>query len=190
MIVTEFMKYGALVQYLKRNKTVLVKDLDKLLDMCFQICCGMQYLEQHNVIHRDLAARNCLVGNKQVVKICDFGLARHVLDDEYSSSVGAKFPVRWSSPEVMAYTKFSSKSDVWAFAVLMWEVYAFGKLPYEELKNIDVVELVCHQNFRLEKPQPCPENVFNLMSSCWEKEPEDRPTFSSLHEQLKFLTEN
>ena len=65
------------MQYLKRNKTVLVKDVDKLLDMCFQICCGMQYLEQHNVIHRDLAARNCLVGDKQVVKICDFGLARY-----------------------------------------------------------------------------------------------------------------
>ena len=76
---------------------------------------GMAYLERHNYIHRDLAARNCLVGSENVVKVADFGLARYVLDDQYTSSGGTKFPIKWAPPEVLNYTRFSSKSDVWAY---------------------------------------------------------------------------
>ena len=60
----------------------------------------MAYLEKHNYIHRDLAARNCLVGEQNVVKVADFGLARYVIDDQYTSNGGAKFPIKWSPPEV------------------------------------------------------------------------------------------
>ncbi len=78
----------------------------------------MSYLERHNYIHRDLAARNCLVGSENVVKVADFGLARYVLDDQYTSSGGTKFPIKWAPPEVLNYTRFSSKSDVWAYGTV------------------------------------------------------------------------
>ncbi len=61
------------------------------------------------------AARNCLVGERNVVKVADFGLARFVVDDEYTASEGTKFPIKWAAPEVITHAKFSSKSDVWSF---------------------------------------------------------------------------
>lgn len=135
-IVTEYMKHGSLLNHLRRFETSLIGNMGLLLDMCiqvcreksflrclfktvfvynFQVCKGMSYLERHNYIHRDLAARNCLVGSENVVKVADFGLARYVLDDQYTSSGGTKFPIKWAPPEVLNYTRFSSKSDVWAY---------------------------------------------------------------------------
>lgn len=114
-IVTEYMKYGSLLNHLRRHEQSLCSNQGLLLDMCIQVCKGMAYLERHNYIHRDLAARNCLVGTENVVKVADFGLARYVLDDQYTSSGGSKFPIKWAPPEVLNFTRFSSKSDVWAY---------------------------------------------------------------------------
>lgn len=75
---------GALLHYLKRNKNALLKETKKLIDFSFQISSAMKYLEEHSVIHRDLAARNCLVGDNNVVKVADFGLARSVSSSEAS----------------------------------------------------------------------------------------------------------
>lgn len=92
----------------------------------------MSYLERHNYIHRDLAARNCLVGSENTVKVADFGLARYVLDDQYTSSGGTKFPIKWAPPEVLNYTRFSSKSDVWAYGMFSITIcLLITKLQYE-----------------------------------------------------------
>ncbi|KAH0629879.1 hypothetical protein JD844_012336 [Phrynosoma platyrhinos] len=112
-LVFEFMENGCLSDFLKRQRGSFSKE--DLLGMCQDVCEGMAYLEQASVIHRDLAARNCLVGEFQVVKVSDFGMSRYVLDDQYTSSMGTKFPIRWSAPEVFSYSRYSTKSDVWSF---------------------------------------------------------------------------
>ena len=125
-IVAEYLKHGSLLSFLRKNDSKLNCNIVSskisliLLNMCSQVCSAMAYLEARNYIHRDLAARNCLVGHGGVVKVADFGLARYVIDDEYTSSGGTKFPIRWAPPEVLWYTRFSSKSDVWAYGILMW----------------------------------------------------------------------
>uniref|UniRef100_H2ZIU5 Tyrosine-protein kinase n=1 Tax=Ciona savignyi TaxID=51511 RepID=H2ZIU5_CIOSA len=167
-IVTEFMEEGCLLDYIRKH-THLQSHPDHLLDMSYQICSAMKYLESQNMIHRDLAARNCLVGRNMVVKVADFGLTRYVLDDEYTSSLGSKFPIKWAAPEVLNYTKFSSKSDVWAFGILVWELFTGGKMPYRALSNTEVVERVAHGH-RLERPQSCPHDVYRLMLKTWDME--------------------
>uniref|UniRef100_A0AAQ5Z1S7 Tyrosine-protein kinase n=1 Tax=Amphiprion ocellaris TaxID=80972 RepID=A0AAQ5Z1S7_AMPOC len=173
-IVTEFLSNGCLLTYLreglKQHPTAV-----QLLEMCKDVSEGMTYLESKQYIHRDLAARNCLVDGNGTVKVTDFGLSRYVLDDEYTSSAGSKFPVRWSPPEVLLYCKFSSKSDIWAYGVLMWEVYTLGRLPYERLNNTEIVDQVS-RGLRLYRPQLANEKVYSIMSSCWQDVSEFCPT--------------
>lgn len=177
-IVTEFLSNGCLLTYLreglKQHPTTV-----QLLEMCKDVSEGMTYLESKQFIHRDLAARNCLVDGNGTVKVTDFGLSRYVLDDEYTSSAGSKFPVRWSPPEVLLYCKFSSKSDIWAYGVLMWEVYSLGRLPYERLNNTEIVEQVS-RGLRLYRPQLANEKVYSIMTSCWLEKADERPTFQDL----------
>uniref|UniRef100_A0A8C9PN79 Tyrosine-protein kinase n=1 Tax=Spermophilus dauricus TaxID=99837 RepID=A0A8C9PN79_SPEDA len=182
-IVTEFMENGCLLNYLRDRKGKLRKEM--LLSVCQDVCEGMEYLERNCYIHRDLAARNCLVSSTCIVKISDFGMTRYVLDDEYISSSGAKFPIKWSPPEVFHFNKYSSKSDVWSFGVLMWEVFTEGKMPFENKSNLQVVEAISN-GFRLYRPHLAPMAVYEVMYSCWHETPKGRPAFTEL---LQVLTE-
>ncbi|KAK7464024.1 hypothetical protein BaRGS_00037988 [Batillaria attramentaria] len=186
-VVTKSRPMCALNNYLQRHRARLTSQVSRLLDFCVQVCQGMAYLESRKFIHRDLAARNCLVGENAVIKVADFGLARYVLDDEYQSSAGTKFPVKWAPPEVLQYTRFSSKSDVWAFGILMWEVFTCGEMPYREKRNVDVVDFVVTQNKRLAKPSNTPMIVYQIMMKCWDKDPEQRPSFVDLTNQMTEL---
>ncbi|CAL8263726.1 unnamed protein product [Lota lota] len=177
-IVTEFLSNGCLLTYLKEGLKQHPTNI-QLLEMCKDVAEGMAYLESSQYLHRDLAARNCLVDCNGTVKVTDFGLSRYVLDDEYTSSEGSKFPVRWSPPEVLLYRKFSSKSDIWAYGILMWEVYTLGKLPYERLSNQEIVDQVS-RGMRLYRPQLANDRVYSIMTSCWSEKAEERPTFQEL----------
>ncbi|XP_063698678.1 tyrosine-protein kinase Btk-like [Culicoides brevitarsis] len=182
-IVIEFMKHGSLLSYLSRYKQSFLESTRLLLDMCIQVCKGMYYLESNNFIHRDLAARNCLVGSANTIKVADFGLARFVLDNEYRSSRGSLFPIRWSPPEVIRSAVFSSKSDVWSFGVLMFEIFTCGKVPYEGYNNSQVMANVQRGKI-LEKPMACSKEIYDIMKQCWSYNPEDRPGFGKLLEKL------
>uniref|UniRef100_A0A8C5Y1H4 Tyrosine-protein kinase n=1 Tax=Microcebus murinus TaxID=30608 RepID=A0A8C5Y1H4_MICMU len=176
-IITEYMANGCLLNYLREMRHRF--QTQQLLEMCKDVCEAMEYLESKQFLHRDLAARNCLVNDQGVVKVSDFGLSRYVLDDEYTSSVGSKFPVRWSPPEVLMYSKFSSKSDIWAFGVLMWEIYSLGKMPYERFTNSETAEHIA-QGLRLYRPHLASERVYTIMYSCWHEKADERPTFKIL----------
>ncbi|XP_067379746.1 tyrosine-protein kinase Tec-like isoform X2 [Channa argus] len=176
-IVTEFMENGCLLNFLRQRRGNF--SLGSLLSICLDISEGMEHLEANGFIHRDLAARNCLVNESLVVKVSDFGMARYVLDNQYTSSSGAKFPVKWSPPEVFNFCKYSSKSDVWSYGVLMWEVFTEGRMPFEQNPNHEVVTLVT-QGHRLYRPKKATSAIYEIMQLCWHERPEERPMFSDL----------
>ncbi|KAM6959777.1 tyrosine-protein kinase Tec isoform 2-T2 [Tautogolabrus adspersus] len=176
-IVTEFMELGCLLNFLRARRGSF--SLGSLLSICLDVCEGMEHLEANGFIHRDLAARNILVNDSLVVKVSDFGMARYVLDDQYTSSSGAKFPVKWSPPEVFNFCKYSSKSDVWSYGVLMWEVFTEGRMPFEQNQNHEVVTLVT-KGHRLYRPKLATPTIYDIMQLCWHERQDERPPFSQL----------
>ncbi|XP_041957711.1 ephrin type-B receptor 1 isoform X1 [Alosa sapidissima] len=191
MIVTEFMENGALDSFLRQNDgqfTVI-----QLVGMLRGIAAGMKYLSEMNYVHRDLAARNILVNSNLVCKVSDFGLSRYLQDDTsdptYTSSLGGKIPVRWTSPEAIAYRKFTSASDVWSYGIVMWEVMSFGERPYWDMSNQDVINAI-EQDYRLPPPMDCPAALHQLMLDCWQKDRNARPRFNDIVNTLDKLIRN
>ncbi|KAH9504581.1 Tyrosine-protein kinase Src42A [Bulinus truncatus] len=181
-IITELMKNGSLLEYLQ-GKGRLLK-LPNLIDIGAQIACGMAYLESQNYIHRDLAARNILVGDSNNVKIADFGLARVIKEDEYEARVGARFPIKWTAPEAANFNRFTIKSDVWSFGILLTEIVTYGRVPYPGMTNAEVLHQVEH-GYRMPCPQGCPKALYEIMLDCWRKEEIERPTFETLQWKLE-----
>ncbi|XP_042238397.1 tyrosine-protein kinase Src42A-like isoform X3 [Homarus americanus] len=181
-IITELMKNGSLLEYLQGKGRGL--KLNSLIDMAAQIAAGMAYLESQNYIHRDLAARNVLVGDSNIVKIADFGLARLIKEDEYEARVGARFPIKWTAPEAANYSKFSIKSDVWSFGILLTELITYGRIPYPGMTNAEVLHQVEH-GYRMPPPPGCPPALYDIMVECWHKDPMKRPTFETLTWKLE-----
>lgn len=156
--------------------------------MAIQVADGMAYLStvpNPKIIHRDLAARNCMVNDRTIVKIGDFGLARDLCyaEDYYRMNGKDWLPVRWMAPESLVDSVFSSASDVWAYGVVLWEMITLAEHPYQGLSNDEVLNWV--KNHRtMEIPLNCPELIATLMRNCWAFNADDRPSFVQICQQL------
>ncbi|XP_035168066.1 LOW QUALITY PROTEIN: tyrosine-protein kinase Fes/Fps [Oxyura jamaicensis] len=181
-IVMELVQGGDFLSFLRSEGPHLkVKELIKMTE---NAAAGMEYLESKRCIHRDLAARNCLVTEKNILKISDFGMSREEEDGIYASTGGMKqIPVKWTAPEALNYGRYSSESDVWSFGILLWEAFSLGAVPYANLSNQQTREAI-EQGVRLDPPEQCPEEVYRLMRRCWEYDPRRRPSFSAVHQDL------
>jgi len=181
-IITELMKHGSLLDYLRGDGRSL--KLPQLIDMSAQVAAGMAYLEEQNYIHRDLAARNILVGEHLICKVADFGLARVIDEDIYEAHTGAKFPIKWTAPEAAMYNRFTIKSDIWSFGVVLYEIITYGRFPYPGMTNAEVLEKI-QTGYRMGCPPHCPKQLHDFMLDCWREEPANRPTFETLQWQLE-----
>ncbi|KAJ3606406.1 hypothetical protein NHX12_025927 [Muraenolepis orangiensis] len=183
-IITELMSNGSLLEYLQKDDGAKLGIQDQI-EMVAQVAAGMAFLELQNYIHRDLAARNVLVGDNNICKVADFGLARVFINENiYEAKEGTKFPVKWTAPEAMHTGKFTIKSDVWSFGVLLYEVITFGQMPYPTMTNYQVVTQV-PTGYRMPAPASCPKVMYELMADCWKEDEHQRPTFETLQWRLE-----
>lgn len=154
---------------------------DDLLSFACQVARGMEFLSSQNCIHRDLAARNVLVTKGRLVKIGDFGLARDIDNDSnYVVRGNVRLPVKWMAPESTFQGIYTIKSDVWAYGILLWEMFSLGVTPYPGVKVDDKFYSMIESGFKMECPYYASEAVYAIMSKCWALKPSERPSFSEL----------
>ncbi|KXJ27222.1 Tyrosine-protein kinase CSK [Exaiptasia diaphana] len=139
------------------------------------VAAGLEYLEAKNLVHRDVAARNVLIDDNASAKLSDFGLAR----EANFNLEGGKFPIKWTAPEALKEQKFSTKSDVWSYGIFLWELFSFGRVPYPRVPLSDVMAKV-EKGYRMEIPEGCPPDVYNVMRECWHINPSNRPSFGEI----------
>ncbi|XP_052770383.1 ephrin type-A receptor 5-like isoform X1 [Mya arenaria] len=161
----------------------------QLLSYARQITMGMEFLEERKFVHRDLAARNILLLDQRHIKISDFGLTRDVYETNvYQPTSARKLPYKWMAIESLFSQRFTIKSDVWSFGIVLWEIVTLGGSPYPSIPLKDLYGLL-NDGYRMEKPENCSTKVYQIMLSCWHPNPHSRPTFSQLRQELEKLLE-
>nr|XP_016851013.1 PREDICTED: proto-oncogene tyrosine-protein kinase receptor Ret [Anolis carolinensis] len=205
-LIVEYAKYGSLRSFLResrkvgtsyigsdgnRNSSYLDNPDERALTMgdlisfAWQISRGMQYLAEMKLVHRDLAARNVLVAEGRKMKISDFGLSRDVYEeDSYVKRSKGRIPVKWMAIESLFDHIYTTQSDVWSFGVLLWEIVTLGGNPYPGIAPERLFNLL-KTGYRMEKPENCSEEMYNLMLRCWKQEPDKRPTFAEISKELE-----
>lgn len=148
----------------------------------------MKYISAKGLIHRDLAARNVLLFENFIAKISDFGLCCSSNENLNRPSENIKLPIKWLSLEALLEKNFSEKSDVWAFGILMYEVFTCGQIPYENMK-IDELIMFLQSGSRLEKEEGMPNEIYDIMLLCWQNDFRERPSFGELEVKIFELIE-
>uniref|UniRef100_UPI0037E90E0C insulin-like growth factor 1a receptor n=1 Tax=Semicossyphus pulcher TaxID=241346 RepID=UPI0037E90E0C len=190
LVIMELMTRGDLKSHLrslrKENATSQVlPPLKKMIQMAGEIADGMSYLNANKFVHRDLAARNCMVAEDFTVKIGDFGMTRDIYETDYYRKGGkGLLPVRWMSPESLKDGVFTTMSDVWSFGVVLWEIATLAEQPYQGMSNEQVLRFVMEGGL-LDKPDNCPDMLFELMRMCWQYNPKMRPSFLEIISSIK-----
>ncbi|EDW13718.1 tyrosine kinase receptor Cad96Ca [Drosophila mojavensis] len=196
-VILEYVSRGKLQTYLRNSRAERhygnthgksnVLTSGDLTSFMYQVARGMDYLTSRGIIHRDLAARNILITDDHTCKVADFGFARDIVTSKiYERKSEGKLPIRWMATESLYDNIFSIKSDIWSFGILMWEIVTLGSTPYPGISAADVMRKV-RDGYRLEKPEHCRRELYNIMYYCWSQDANERPTFAEIIKMLEKL---
>ncbi|XP_070564232.1 tyrosine-protein kinase receptor Tie-1-like isoform X4 [Ptychodera flava] len=199
-VATEYATYGNLLNMLRKSRcletdptfakqinSMSTYDSEQLLQFAADVSIGMKHLSEKGCVHRDLAARNILVYDNYVAKVADFGLSRG--DEVYVKMTAGRLPVRWMAIESLNYSVYTTKSDVWSFGILLWEIITLGGTPYPGLTCAELYQQL-PRGYRMPKPLNCDNEVYELMRHCWRERPYDRPDFGQIYIALKRLIQD
>ncbi|XP_064972045.1 serine/threonine-protein kinase STY46-like isoform X4 [Musa acuminata AAA Group] len=180
-IITEYMTGGNLYDHLHKEHISL--ELPHLLKFSIDICKGMDYLHQNNIIHRDLKTANLLLDANSVVKVGDFGVARFQNQEGVMTAETGTY--RWMAPEVINHQHYDNKADVFSFAIVLWEL-ATSRVPYDNMTPLQAA-LGVRQGLRPDIPKDMHPRLAALMQRCWDEVPSKRPSFEEITQELEEL---
>ncbi|ODM93833.1 Vascular endothelial growth factor receptor 3 [Orchesella cincta] len=210
LVVLDYCSNGNLASFLKQNRDCFINLFDgsnstetktlksneiatqitlttrNLVLIAGEIACGMDHLSSKNVIHGDLAARNVLITEDFHAKICDFGLAKQLLNySVYVQKIECPLPLRWMALESLQDMEFSLASDKWSYGICLWEIFSLAELPYPGVQwNFETYKML-QEGYRMEKPKFSNDSICRLMLQCWNSQPLERPSFKFLIDELK-----
>ncbi|KAJ3030994.1 UNVERIFIED_CONTAM: hypothetical protein HDU68_007028 [Siphonaria sp. JEL0065] len=169
-IVSEYCKYNA-SKYVRNHPQQLYRIL-------YEIACGLETVHAAGVIHRDIKGANILITETNHAAIADFGLSKNLLSRTSSTatrvlqSVGT---LNWMSPEQrLSPSQITTKSDIWSFGMVMWELVA-GQIPFTSKSDEEIVVAIQSEHGRPEMPQGCDPKLWALIQKCWALNPATRP---------------
>jgi hypothetical protein len=166
--VVEFCANGALVSALYGEKARADWSSGELFAVAHGAACGVAYLHRLGLIHRDIAARNVLLTKHDEAKVADFGMARLLADGVYAEqhTANAVGPLKWMAPEQMERRAYSRASDVFAFGVLLFEIFN-REPPWRGVSNIITATKVVNGERMDVSSRDIPPAMAALMLECW-----------------------
>ncbi|EPB66032.1 protein tyrosine kinase [Ancylostoma ceylanicum] len=179
IVKNEQLGHGAYGQ--SRSVDTQIECTKEFLNFAWQIAKGMSFLGQKNIIHRDLAARNILISDTdgmKSAKISDFGLSLSTEDSSQLPTRG-RLPIKWLALECLQREVFSIKSDVWSYGIVLFEMYSMGERPFEDIEPLNLIAHLEAGN-RPKRPLLACDKIAEVMTRCWDKVPDKRPTFEEL----------
>jgi len=198
-IVTELCKYGSLPSSMEKNPKVW--DSGMKMKAMYDCACAMNFLHESSIMHRDLKPDNLLVTslnrNEIVCKLSDFGTTKDVANSMMGDMTQTKCigtPI-FMAPEVMGDAgHYTTKADVFSFGILMASVID-GEQPYvgdtRFNSSWEFTNMVINDQLRpvVKNAGSMPQQLIQLMQSCWDGNPDKRPTFSVIMNQIHPLLE-
>ncbi|CAL9117681.1 unnamed protein product [Musa textilis] len=185
-IVTEYAKGGSVRQFLmkRHNRSVPLKLAVK---QAMDIARGMEYVHGLGFIHRDLKSDNLLISADKSIKIADFGVARIEVKTEGMTPETGTY--RWMAPEMIQHRPYNQKVDVYSFGIVLWELIT-GMLPFQNMTAVQAAFAVVNRGVRPIIPQDCLPALGEIMTRCWDANPDVRPSFTEIISLLEGAQED
>ena len=199
-LILDYMKNKNLKTYIEKNKNNL--PIKQKLKFIYEISLGIEYLHLNNVkiIHRDIKSSNILLDNDFQCKLCDFGMSKYYNNEnesiktknENNYKTNSQSTLFWMAPEYLCDGIFNTKSDIYSFGILIWEIFMEDTNPY---KNVNINDYLLGNKDVVYKQRPLiKDEYFNeckeikeLMISMWEQKPEKRPNIEEILNLLEEL---
>merc|ERR1719419_1176640 len=182
-VIYEYCEHGSCIDARTNGLMKFLED-DERVEILVKTCCGLTYILTQGILHLDIAARNILLDEYLTPKVADFGRSQNVKAGEIHLTEEPMQPLKWIAPETMLKRHCSEKTEVWAFGVTMWEIMT-DKEPYPHMSPNEACHSILREGHRLPLANIPYLTIQRLMASCWDINPDARPTMKEISGILK-----